>query len=70
MERSFSPWRKKGEGIGKLLEMVSSLVSPLFCYWGWERGAAEVALSLVTFYSSNLRTLIKKIFNILPPYWC
>jgi hypothetical protein len=44
MERSFSPWRKKWEGIGKLLEMVSSAILLLFWYWGGDREAAEVAL--------------------------
>jgi hypothetical protein len=47
MERVFSPWRKKEEGIGKLLEMVSSPILLLFWYWGGDREAAEVALSSV-----------------------
>jgi hypothetical protein len=37
---------KKGEAIGKLLEMVSSPIWLLFWYWGGDREAAEVALRM------------------------
>jgi hypothetical protein len=40
----FSPWRKKGKGIGKLLEMISSPIWLLFWCWEGDREAAEVAL--------------------------
>jgi hypothetical protein len=56
----FSPWRKKVEGIGKLLEMVPSPIGPLFCYWGWDRGAAEVALMTYLLNESTLLALKKQ----------
>jgi hypothetical protein len=37
--RVFSQWRKKLEGIEKLLEMISSPIKLLF-YWGGDREAA------------------------------
>jgi hypothetical protein len=44
MERGFSSMEKKGEAIGKLLEMISSPIWLHFWYWGGDREAAEVAL--------------------------
>jgi hypothetical protein len=66
-EEGFLVHGEKGEGIGKLLEMVSSPVWLLFWYWGGDKGAAEVVMDF-TFMQQKTKPGLAYIVMLKPKY--